>query len=143
MWKSFKFIHKMADMIKGILPAGKYYIGDSRYALDNNTYDKMMKQLVWTENGTVCLTHTVKINDKRIMFSSTAHGDGTYKDNKGNNYHVDSGMISIVPYELYCAPEFDPKNDGSIYYFESEVIFTVKNGIFTIEEKMYNNSFYK
>ena len=64
-----------------------------------------------------------------------------YKDNKGNKYPVDSGIISIIPYELCKAEEFNPCMDGSVYDFESEVLFIVKQGKFTVEGKITNKPY--
>lgn len=76
------------------LPAGTYYVGDTCYVLDDDTYEEMMYIDGLCTNGTDI-----------IGFFPTAYGDGCYKDTKGRSYGVDGGNIGIVPIEL-CNPNY-------------------------------------
>jgi hypothetical protein len=131
----------MADMIKALLPPGKYFLGDICYVLSKEDYKQLIEKIAWTENKDKCLSHKLEIDGKRIIFSPTAYGDGMYKDNKGNKYPVDSGIIAIVPYELCKVEEFKKDIDSSVYDFESEVLFMVKQGKFTMEGKLINKPY--
>ena len=131
----------MATSIKALLPAGKYFIGDFCNVLDAKTYDEVTKKIVLKNN--VLMSHMCEIDGKKIVYSNTTYGDGMYKDNQGRKYAVDSGIISIVPYELCKSEEFEPEkcDYGTIYDFTSEVVFGVNKGVFTIQGKVENRNY--
>lgn len=73
-------------------PAGTYYIGDPCYAFQGNDWDSILDESDYFATGN-------KTRD--IMWAgSTAHGDGTYTDQFGNEYPVDAGLIGIMPIEM-------------------------------------------
>jgi hypothetical protein len=95
-----------------VFPAGKYYIGDPCFVLDDEHY-----------NSTVCdgeegfhtnATHT-------IGYFSTAYGDGCYRGTNGQSYGVDAGIIGIVPAEL-IKPDKATAEWG-VLTFENEFVF--------------------
>lgn len=64
----------MNENIKTTYSKGTYYIGDLSYVVPE--YD------IW----------------KKYPHGETVDGDGTFKDNKGRTYGVDSGTIGIMPF---------------------------------------------
>lgn len=82
-------------------PAGKYFIGDPCYVLEDDIYDKV------TENFDFDKSYTIEINGHTIFMHGTAYGDGSYKDGSNRSYSVDSGLISIMPMELISMKKFN------------------------------------
>lgn len=119
--------------INATYPAGKYYIGDICYALDDDVYHTQWGQKY---NFTVG-THVMSSNGVQdaITMNYTAYGDGMYVDDISKlGFNVDSGTIGIVPYNMCC-----PKNikDGKInggHFIESTspIEFKSLSGIFVI-----------
>ena len=73
-----------------ILPAGNYKIGDLCY--NNDDWREILEHPDAFNN-----TCTGKLKDGReFWFSGTAYGDGTYSDQHGNQYYVDSGTIGCI-----------------------------------------------
>jgi len=81
-------------MKKVIIQAGKYYLGDPCYSLENS-WNEVLKQ-------TECFTKlpVAEINGHQILGFKTAWGDGEYRSNTGRTFCVDAGMIGLVPVEL-------------------------------------------
>lgn len=91
------------------LPAGTYYIGDPCYVFNREQWDTLGEQTGWFEE-----TPVAAIYEYRMVAFGTAYGDGTYQDNFGHEYPVDSGLIGIVPIEVV-----DPtKICGQVVRFE-------------------------
>lgn len=114
-------------MIQTTLPPNKYYIGDPCYVLSDHVYDNVFGPLykpgVYEHNG-----HTFAI-------SPTSYGDGLYRDNGKRLYYVDSGTLSIIPYDL-CEKEMDnnEKNRlGKVFTFTNEVKVKMSKGVFEFQ----------
>jgi len=82
------------------LPAGKYWIGDPCYVLSHDD-----SKFNWGEFCSFCFKDdsTGRKNEgivthQGITFAyfGTAHGDGCYNDQYGNEYGVDAGMIGCI-----------------------------------------------
>jgi hypothetical protein len=73
-----------------ILPAGKYYIGDLCYVM-NEVWDMFCDNLT---PG----THTIEYNGHHYHYwwAHTANGDGLYLDQQLNRFPVDAGLIGII-----------------------------------------------
>lgn len=97
-----------------MLPAGKYWIGDPCYMLDETRgYDwgKLLDQTRYfglypdveewykkpyaSDQGGEFV-----INGHKMYAHSTQYGDGGYYDQHGHDYGVDAGLLSIIPIEL-------------------------------------------
>jgi hypothetical protein len=77
------------------VPAGKYYLGDPCYSLQDGT-DNWGNVL----DASDCF-HKPYIKGKKMAVAfGTAFGDGEYFDQHGNAYPVDSGMIGLVPVSM-------------------------------------------
>jgi hypothetical protein len=106
------------------LEAGKYWIGDPCYVLDDTGVDFNWSEFVdfiFKGDPSGRLNEgVVQHQGIRFGFFSTAYGDGGYYDNRGNEYGVDAGMIACIPYDL-IAPHFTDEdlNDlGKIHDFK-------------------------
>jgi len=74
----------------GYLAAGDYYLCDPCYCF-GDSWDDLIKQ-------TNCFEDPLFYkNGKWGIAFSTALGDGVYRDNDGNEYSVDAGLIGLVP----------------------------------------------
>ena len=118
--------------VSSIHPAGKYYIGDICYALDDMVYKDQWGKKLGYENG----THTIKHNDDQgiISVNRTAYGDGAYTDGE-REFLVDFGTIGIIPFKLCDQKKI---KDGIIFgghFIQSKsfVEFNSANGIFSIQ----------
>ena len=86
----------------GTLPAGKYYIGDLCYVVENW---EEYHQLFFPNEGND--QHVgVFTNSEGVKFANygTAYGDGVYFDEEKNEYAVDSGSIGCIPIEAIQEP---------------------------------------
>lgn len=105
--------------------AGRYYIGDPCYVIEDENWDNVLKETgcfgyepfsgidenYYHLNGKVCWAH------------STAWGDGTYFDNKGEEYWVDAGLLGVIPAE---ALEGDLEFRGGYGFTNFDKPFTVE-----------------
>jgi hypothetical protein len=77
--------------------AGKYVLGDPCYTVRDEDWSLLLSSCDY-------FTHPVgKVSNIEVLAFSTKWGDGEYKDNKGNTYGVDAGLIGLVPLE-YAEP---------------------------------------
>ena len=85
----------MSDVITKVeLDPGRYYVGDPCYALSDEQYDELLefgydRALSWQIGGT----------GPRAVRFVTQYGDGTYGDQAGRVYGVDSGNLACIPAE--------------------------------------------
>ena len=112
------------------LPAGKYWIGDPCYVLDDDNGD-----FDW---GTFCRfcfqgdssgrKNEGIVTHQGITFAyfGTAYGDGAYVDQEGNLYGVDAGMLGCIPIDHagYC-------HLGDIHDFPEPFSCNYNNGTIT------------
>ena len=74
------------------MPPGDYVIGDPAYTISKDLKDECRRNLRYEQpfllQGSQCLVF------------STAYGDGTYPDQDGFEYPVDSGAIGMIPARL-------------------------------------------
>ena len=70
----------------------RYYVGDLCYVLDNDVWNEVCNQTPFDNS-----TFEFELSDgRKYLLFSTAYGDGTYNDNEGNPYSVDSGTIGAI-----------------------------------------------
>lgn len=91
-----------------VLPSGLYWIGDPNSVLDS-----------FFENGLDSLDGIAATNEgKKIAIFPTAHGDGIYYDQDGDEYGVDTGRIGCIPIDC-----MDQESDmGLIVLFKEDFI---------------------
>lgn len=77
-----------------MMPAGKYYVGDPCYSVSDDTWTDLLKQLIV---GPKCMDGKFVLPDGRVIVAvSTAFGNGTYSDDMGHRFGVDSGCLGLV-----------------------------------------------
>lgn len=104
---------------------GKYWIGDLCYVMDDKwdeVCDAMIDGHDVKEGGFV-----LKDGTEFAMFN-TAWGDGTYLDNSGHEYPVDSGGIGIIKFDDVTAANVHVEL-GRIVEFKSPFIAENVDGI--------------
>lgn len=112
--------------------AGKYYIGDPCYALQNKNGWKWNDVLDQTDcftdfNGTI----TNSCGDTfHVAGARTRYGDGGFIDNSGREFLVDSGCIACIPVSA-IGLTFD-STGGHILDIPVDFDFEAKYGIFGI-----------
>lgn len=112
-----------------LFPAGKYYIGDLCYVINDwNAFCEM------TIKGNDVLDGEFPWKDKVLYTHGTAYGDGSFNDQFGHEYCVDAGLIGVLPFE-YC--DRDEHNEailelGNVVEFKEPFSCTYRNGMFYI-----------
>ena len=79
--------------------AGKYYIGDPCYVLqDTNgwSWDSVLDQTDYFMDFNGTITHSYG-DSYHVAGASTRYGDGSYVDNSGREFLVDAGCIACIP----------------------------------------------
>jgi hypothetical protein len=106
--------------MKTTLKPGLYFIGDPCYVINES----------WTEFIDKVKENTItEFRGYEVFYGGTAWGDGTYLDNNGNEYPVDSGCLGIIPVDLI---ELDSSQElGQIVNFDDEFDVDNDGGIFT------------
>jgi len=99
-------------------PAGEYYLGDICYCFAHGTES-------WRELLDSCKSFNDSVgilNNTKVLGFHTKYGDGSYDDNEGHSYGVDSGLIGLVPIELIEDNSTFRQNSecGRIVKFEEE-----------------------
>lgn len=77
------------------VPAGEFFLGDPCYAIPQGLW-----ALLLNGNGCFSTSPVGRVNDHDVLGFSTAWGDGTYRDQFGVEYCVDSGLIGLTPVGL-------------------------------------------
>jgi hypothetical protein len=76
------------------MPAGKYYIGDLCYVMDQDEWRKLCDIIIKEPR---ILDGEFELPDgRRFAIYGTAHGDGEYYDQYGHTYSVDAGSIGCI-----------------------------------------------
>jgi hypothetical protein len=80
-----------------MMQAGKYYVGDLCYVLDDDEWDEVCSIII--QGNKVIDGEFVLEDGREFAIYSTAYGDGEYNDYYGNSYSVDSGSIGCIKIE--------------------------------------------
>lgn len=105
------------------MKAGTYYVGDPCYVLSDKDWQKILGDDGFSQ-----------LKGHEIFFAGTNSGDGTYLDNLGNEYGVDTGCIGILPVEVCLKgrlKDITKRNLGQVHVFDSEFEVYVSGGNFT------------
>lgn len=106
-----------------MMPAGQYYIGDLCYVM-HPQWEEVCHLLFGSDSGEFQLKNGV-----RFALYNTKYGDGTYKDQLGNEFPVDAGVIGCILVDDIADPEaivtkafkfnepFETSNEGGIITF--------------------------
>jgi hypothetical protein len=106
------------------LPPGTYFIGDPCYVFDNDrdTWDRLLTVQGFGDGK------VVEFEGHQLWAASTKYGDGTYRDQNGAEYGVDSGMLGAVPIELIESPVGE--EDGRMIEAPNGLTVSEENGTF-------------
>lgn len=106
---------------KFVMQAGTYYIGDLCYCL-HEEWSEVCDLLFDDQDGGGVNEGTFNLKDGRAFaLFSTAYGDGTYPDNKGNMYGVDAGSIGCIKVEDIDLSVMDNSlNGGHVFSFDND-----------------------
>ena len=84
---------------------GTYYVGDLGYVMHPQW--KEVCNLMFASGGQGVLDGEFNLaNGVRFATYGTRHGDGTYQDEQGRDYPVDSGSIGCIRVEDVYDPEW-------------------------------------
>ena len=106
------------------LPAGTYYVGDPCYAFKDDHLWMALLDSAW-KGGLV----EADADGRSFTSSSTAYGDGLYRDQHGNEYPVDAGMIGVV---LVDHADEDYVHGMVIHEFDRPFTVAYNDGTITI-----------
>lgn len=86
-----------------IVEPGTYFLGDPCYAVHDDDWDEVLYTSKFFERP-VGTTN----NGTEVLAFRTIYGDGVYRDQYGNDYPVDAGVIGLTPVDDF----WDPRLDG-------------------------------
>lgn len=127
------------------MPAGTYYVGDPCYVLSERFGYSWNDVLEKTEYFESSWSGIYEYNGVKMFVSSTAYGDGTYRDSEGRSYDVDAGLLCCILMDSLTEEAQDEAHrmngDGANIVefprdFEPEEVNkdgTIDFGLFTIE----------
>ena len=100
------------------MPAGKYFIGDLCYVM-HDVWDEVCDRTI---SGYNLIDGEFNLKDgRRFATFCTKYGDGLYRDNYGNRYPVDAGLIGCIRVEDIKDEGFNESDPpGAIIEFESD-----------------------
>ena len=120
------------------LPAGRYFIGDPCYVLDDQDWLRFCSWFDRLEAGEETEEDREEWNG--VAADYTAYGDGVYSTSNGV-FSVDSGMIGAVEesYWKNGKEDLDRYNElGNVVVFEDDITFESNSGTFKIFSDDYN-----
>lgn len=103
------------------LPPGKYWVGDLCYVMASK-WDEVCKL---TLDGQDVLDGLFQLTDgTKFGFLCTAWGDGIYRDQHGNKYSVDAGLIGCILVSDIAEEDKELFDSGTVFDFDEP--FTVR-----------------
>ena len=112
-----------------MMKAGTYYIGDLCYVM----HDRWDEFCSLTINGHRVLDGEFNLSDgTRFATFTTQWGDGTYKDELGNEYPVDAGLIGCIRVEDIAPEELANIKDGRVVEFVKDFTTFSAGGVISI-----------
>lgn len=101
-----------------MMKAGTYYVGDLCYVL----HDEWDEVCQLTINGNRAIGGEFNLKDgRRFAMYNTMYGDGTYHDQQGKEYWVDSGSIGcILMRDIDLAQLDNNVQGGALYDFDQD-----------------------
>ena len=112
-----------------MMKAGTYYIGDLCYVM----HDRWDEFCSLTCSGNRVLDGEFNLADgTRFATFTTMYGDGTYKDELGNEYPVDAGRIGCVRVEDIAPEELANIVNGRVVEFVRDFTTFSSGGVISI-----------
>lgn len=110
-----------------MMPAGQYYIGDLCYVMSDAEWDDFCSITI---QGHRCLSGEFVLNDgRRFATHQTKYGDGLYKDQFGNQYGVDAGLIGCIRIDDIRVEKYNIKELGAIVEFKTDFVTSYEDGV--------------
>jgi hypothetical protein len=108
-----------------MMQAGKYYIGDLCYVMDDRDWDEFCGITI---KDNQCLDGEFEMKDGRKFATyGTMWGDGSYRSNIGTEHCVDAGLIGCIRVEDIRAEKYENIEElGAIVEFKEP--FTTAGG---------------
>lgn len=109
------------------MPAGKYWVGDLCYVM-HDEWDEVCGRFFAGRNDHGCNEGEFNLADgRRFVSFNTKWGDGGYRDQFGNTYGVDAGLIGCIKisdiYEIQISNDFTgPIAGGHVIDFPHDFI---------------------
>lgn len=91
------------------MKAGTYYIGDLCYCM-HEEWGEVCSLIFNRQSGKEQWGEFTLEDGRYIAVLPTAHGDGAYRDQYGNQYCVDAGLIGCIRVE-----DIDPSEDSAYW----------------------------
>jgi len=102
-----------------MMQAGKYYVGDLCYVM-NDVWDEVCG-LITKRTQSRLLEGEFNLKDgRRFAVYSTKYGDGTYYDGEGGRYFVDAGVIGCILESDIVANERNDVDGGNVIVFKED-----------------------
>ena len=110
-----------------MMPAGQYYVGDLCYVMSDAEWDEFCSITI---QGHRCLSGEFVMSDgRRFATYQTAYGDGEYRDQFGNRYGVDAGLIGCIRIKDIRVEKYNMKDLGSIVEFKTDFVTSYQDGV--------------
>ena len=99
------------------MPAGKYYIGDLCYVMNDAEWEEFCNITI---DGNNVIDGEFQLKDGRCFATyGTAYGDGVYHDQYGHSYSVDAGLIGCIKVKDIRAEKYENLLDfGAVIEFD-------------------------
>ena len=112
------------------MKAGRYYVGDLCYVMNDEEWDKVTSLLF---DANCYLTGEFNLPDgTRFASYFTAYGDGTYRDQHGRSYSVDSGTIGCIHVEDIKTNKYEHIEElGNFIEFDQPFVSGMEDGLIT------------
>ena len=102
------------------VPPGTYWVGDPCYAVPDDQWQPLLDSCCYFGLDPAEVDHDAGHpspigtlpDGHQILAFGTAHGDGTYPDQIGRGYSVDSGMIGLTPETVITRPHTELQRLG-------------------------------
>jgi hypothetical protein len=112
-----------------MMKAGTYYIGDLCYVM-HPEWDEFCSL---TCSGNNVLDGEFNLKDgTRFATFTTKWGDGTYRDEQGNEYPVDAGLIGCINVKDIAPSEIENLGSGRVIEFVQDFSTFSSGGIIRI-----------
>ena len=120
-----------------MMKAGTYYIGDLAYVM-NDRWDEFCSL---TCSGNNVLDGEFNLKDgTRFATFTTKYGDGVYRDEQGNEYPVDAGLIGCVNVKDIAPDELQNLSSGRVIEFVQDFSTFSAGGVIRIGSVVIDTS---
>ena len=120
-----------------MMKAGTYYIGDLCYVM-NDRWDEFC-ELTCSDNNVLDGEFNLKDGTRFATFT-TKYGDGTYKDEQGNEYPVDAGLIGCINVKDIAPSEIENLGSGRVIEFVQDFSTFSAGGVIRIGSVVIDTS---